>query len=72
MEQRNLYMEKREALTAELKTLDKELDKKSRGRIRCEKLYPSLSVQIGRLTEEITTTEEKCDIHVEDDRICLK
>ena len=72
VEQRNLYMEKREALTAELKTLDKELDKKSRGRIRCEKLYPSLSVQIGRLTEEITTTEEKCDIHVEDDRICLK
>ena len=32
--------------------------RKSKGRIRCEKLYPVLDVQIGRSTEEITTIEE--------------
>lgn len=71
-EQRSLYLEKKEALAAELKLLEKELDKKSRGRIRCEKLYPHLEVQIGRLTEEITTIEEQCDIHVEENRIQLQ
>lgn len=72
VEQRELCMEKRGALTAELRTVNKALDRKSRGRIRCEQLYPVLDVQIGRATEEITTTEEKCSIHVEENRILLR
>lgn len=72
VEQRELYIKKREALTTELRFLNKALDKKSKGRIRCEKLYPSLDVQIGRLTEEITTVEENCNIHVEENRMLLK
>ena len=59
-------------MAAELKTVNKMLDKKSKGRIRCDKLYPLLDVQIGRLTEEITTIEEACNIHVEENRILLK
>ena len=72
MEQRDLCTEKRKSLAAELKAVNKTLDKKSRGRIRCEKLYPALDVQIGRSTEEITTIEEGCNIHVEENRILLK
>lgn len=72
VEQRELCMKKRESLTAELRTVNKALDKKSKGRIRCEKLYPALDVQIGRSTEEITTIEEQCNIHVEENRILLK
>lgn len=72
VEQRELCMEKRGELTAELRVVNKALDKKSRGRIRCEKLYPVLEVQIGRSTEEITTIEEDCNIHVEENRILLK
>ena len=71
VEQRDLYIEKREALTAELKNVNKALDRKSKGRIRCEKLYPCLEVQIGRATEEITTVEENCNIHVEESGILL-
>lgn len=72
VEQRELCMEKRESLTAELRIVNKALDRKSKGRIRCEKLYPVLDVQIGRSTEEITTIEEGCNIHVEENRILLK
>lgn len=72
VEQRDLYIEKREALTAELSALDKVLDKKSKGKIRCEKLHPVLEVQIGRLTEEITAVLENCNIHAGDNRILLK
>ena len=72
VEQRELYFKKQEALIAELKSLNKALDKKSKGRIRCEKLYPFLDVQIGRLSEEITTVEEDCNIHVEENRVLLK
>lgn len=72
VEQRNLYIEKRESLTAELSILDEVLSKKSSGRIRCETLYPTLEVQIGRLTQKVTATVEACDIHVTDNRILLK
>lgn len=72
IEQRELCIEKRESLTAELRAVNKALDRKSKGKIRCEKLYPTLSVQIGRLTEEITTVEEECSIHAEENRILLK
>lgn len=71
VEQRELYIKKQEALTAELKAVNKVLDKKSKGRIRCEKLRPFLDVRIGKLTEEVTTVEEDCDIHVEDGHIVL-
>lgn len=71
LEQRGLYAERREALNAELRTVNADLDKKTKGRIGCEKLYPSLEVQIGRVREEITTEEEQCSIHVEDHRIFL-
>ena len=47
VEQRGLYSEKRDALTAELKCFDQVLDKRSKGRVRCEKLFPTLEVQIG-------------------------
>lgn len=72
VEQRDLYIEKRESLTAELSSLDDVLNKKSSGQIRCEKLHPVLEVQIGRLAQEIMTTEENCNIHVVDNRILLK
>ena len=52
--------------------MNKALEKRSKGRIRCEKLYPFLEVRIGRLKEEITTIEEGCNIHVEDGCIQLK
>lgn len=72
VEQRQLYFERQEALTNKLKTLNKSLEKKSKGRIRCEEVYPILSVQIGKLMEEITEEQEGCDIHAEDYRIILK
>lgn len=70
--QRDLYIGMREDLTAELSELDKVLDKKSAGKIQCEKLYPFLTVQIGKLREEITAAEENCNIHVVGNRILLK
>ncbi len=70
--QRDLYTEKRETLMTELRAVNKQLDKKSKGRIRCEKVYPSLDIQIGRLAVEITTIEENCNIRVEENRILLK
>ena len=72
VEQRSLYIERREALTAELSILDKVLGKKSKGRIQCEKVHPVLDVQIGRLREEITTVEDNCNIRVVDNRILLR
>lgn len=72
VKQRDLYSEKRDALTAELAALDKVLDKESRGRIQCEKLQSFLDVQIGRLTKEITTPEENCNIHADKSRIFLR
>lgn len=72
VEQRDIYVEKREALTAELRNVNKALDRKSKGRIRCETLHPFLHVQIGRLTEKITTVEENCNIHMEENHIFLK
>lgn len=72
VEQRDLYLERREVLTAELKVVNAALDQKSKGRIQCEKLHPALEVQIGRLTEEITTMEENCNIRAVENRIFLK
>lgn len=72
VEQRELYLDRQEKLKAELRDLNKALDKKSKGRIRCEKLYPFLDVQIGRLTEEVITIEENCNIHVEENSILLQ
>lgn len=69
--QRELYTKRREELAAELKVVNKELDKKSRGRVRCEKVTPPLDVQIGRYSEKITTIEEGCNIRVEDNRILM-
>lgn len=72
VEQRELYLDRQETLKAELRAMNKALDKKSKGRIRCEKLYPFLDVQIGRLTEEVITIEENCNIHAEENTILLK
>lgn len=72
VEQRNLYIERQDSLAAELSALDKVLDKKSKGCIQCEKLYPLLEVQIGRLTAEIDTAEENCNIHAMDSRIHIR
>lgn len=72
IEQRELYLKRAEVLKTELKNVNKALDKKSKGRIRCEKLYPFLDVRIGRLTEEVTTIEEDCNIHVEENSIHLE
>lgn len=72
VEQRELYMKKRETLSSQLKTVSMALSKKSKGRIRCEKLYPTLEVQIGRLTEEVTTIEENCNIYMEENKIILE
>lgn len=71
-EQRSLYTKRVEELREELRSVNKALDKRSKGRIRCEELSPVLSVQIGRLMEEITTAEEKCNIHVEENSLQLK
>lgn len=71
-EQRDLYAEQRDALSEELKQVNTVLNKRTRGRIRCEQLYPILEIQIGRLTKEIITREEKCNIHVEENHIVLK
>ena len=70
--QRDLYTEKRETLAADLKTASMALSKRTKGRIRCENLYPVLDVQIGRLSKEIISAEEKCNIHAEDNQILLK
>lgn len=72
VEQRDLYIDRRESLTVELGILEQVLDKKSCGRVQCETLYPFLDIQIGRFTQEITTTEENCNIHVVNSRIMLK
>lgn len=72
VEQRELYLERLETLKAELNTVNKVLSQKSDGRIQCEKLYPLLEVQIGRLTEKITTAEENCNIHAVRNSICLR
>ena len=72
VEQRNLYIEKQESLAAELSILDEVLRKKSSGRIQCEKLHPFLEIQFGRLTQEITTEEENCNIHVIDNWVLLR
>ena len=70
--QRSLYRQRQEELKAELLEVNKVLDKKTKGRIRCEKLFPVLNVQIGKFMEEIITIEEKCSIHVEDGSIHLE
>jgi len=72
VEQRDLYMERQETLLAELRAVNKALDKKSKGKVRCDKVHPVLTVQIGKLSEEITTIEENCNIHVEENHILLK
>lgn len=64
VEQRELYLKRLDALKAELNAVEQVLDKKSNGRIQCEKLYPLLEVRIGRSTEKITTAEENCNIHI--------
>ena len=72
VEQRDLYVEKRETLAAELRVVNKVLEKKSKGRVRCEKIYPFLDVQIGKFTIEIMEVEENCNIRVEGNRMLLK
>lgn len=72
VEQREFYVKRLEELKPELRAVNKVLEKKTKGKIRCENLYPFLDVQIGKLTEEITTIEEKCSIHVEEGSIHLK
>lgn len=72
VEQRNLYVEKQSSLTAELSILDELLRKRSTGRIQCQKLYPFLEVQIGKLTQEIATEEENCNIHAADSWILFR
>ena len=72
MEQRNLYIERRDALTAEMKSLNKVLDKRTNGKIQCGQLFPVLEVQIGRLSEEITEAHENCNIHVGDNQIIFR
>lgn len=72
VEQRNLYMEKQSSLAAELSILDELLRKRSNGRIQCQKLHPFLEVQIGKLTQEIVTEEENCNIHAVDSWILLR
>ncbi len=69
--QRELYTKRREELMAELRAINTELDKKSRGRIRCDKVHPTLDIQIGRLSEKVITIEENLNIRAEDSRILL-
>lgn len=70
--QRELYTKRREELMGELREVNKELDKKSKGRLRCDLIYPSLDVQIGRFSEKILNIEDNCNIHVEDSRLLMK
>ena len=70
--QRELYNERRESLTAELNELNEVMSKRSKGKIQCEKLYPVLDIQIGRLAEEITAPAANCNIHAVENRIFLK
>lgn len=72
VEQRSLYFKRQEDLTAELKSLNRAMEKKSKGRVRCEKLYPLLNVRIGKLRKEFDSAEEDCNIHAEESRIYLK
>ena len=72
VEQREVYFKKQESLMADLKLLNAALEKKSKGKIQCQKLYPVLNVQIGKLTEELVETEEDCNIHAEGSRIFHK
>lgn len=72
VEQRNLYLKKMEDLKLELRDVNRALEKRSRGRIRCEKLFPVLEVQIGKLTAEVITIEEKCNIHVDEGSIHME
>lgn len=69
VEQRDLYIQKRENLKVELKTVNKELNRKSTGKIQCEKLYPTLDIRIGKSTETISAEEDGCSIHASDGRI---
>lgn len=71
VEQRGLYLEKLENLKADLYGVNKVLEKRSKGRIRCEELYPFLDVRIGNLAEEIITIEENCSIHAEGNSILM-
>lgn len=71
-EQREMYLARMDELKKELREVNQLLEKKSRGKIRCEKLHPVLEVQFGRLTEEITSVEEKCNIRVENNAILLR
>ncbi|MDE7261460.1 MAG: FapA family protein, partial [Oscillospiraceae bacterium] len=71
-EQRELYTKRLEELKTDLQDVNKALEKRSKGRIRCEKLYPVLDVQIGRLIQEVITIEEKCNIHAEEGAIHLE
>lgn len=70
--QRDLNMGHLEELKKEFREVSQMLDKENRGKIRCEKLYPVLEVQFGKLTKEITTVEEKCNIHVENGTILMQ
>lgn len=71
VEQRELYLQRVDTLKKELNSANQILDKKSSGRIQCEKLHPVLEVRIGRATEKITTEEENCNIHVVSNTIQL-
>lgn len=71
-EQREIYLGRLDKLQLELKNVNKALEAKNKGKIRCEKLYPCLEVRLGKLKEEITTIEEGCNIHVKDNSIVLK
>lgn len=71
-ERRDMNLSRLGELKEEIRVVNQMLDKKSRGKIRCEKVYPVLEVQFGRLTEEIITVEEKCNIHVENGAILLQ
>lgn len=72
VQQREIYLERLDTLKLETRKINQALEKKSKGRIRCEKLYPFLDVQIGRLKEEVITIEENCNIHAEENSIVLE
>lgn len=71
VEQRGLYLDQLDALKTNLYSLNKVLGKPSKGRIRCEELYPFLDVRIGNLSEEVITIEENCSIHAEGNSILM-
>lgn len=71
-EQREIYLDKLEKLRMDLRIVNKALDAKTKGKIRCEKLYPFLDVQFGKRKIEIITIEDDCDLHVKDNCIVLK